>query len=111
MLTESRHPARPRLRANADPADTKQTRAYGSRENLEAHGEVRERRNPRTHPAYTKPELLACRPNEPWSWDISKLKGPRKWSWFYLYVILDVFSRYVVAWTVRYRELAAIPRR
>jgi len=76
---------------------------------LEAqHGGVRERRAQREHPAYVKPELLAERPNELWSWDISKLKGPRKWSWFYLYVILDVFSRYVVAWTVQYRELAAL---
>ena len=51
-------------------------------------------------PAYAKPELLAERPNELWSWDISKLKGPAKWTWFYLYVILDVFSRYIVGWTV-----------
>ena len=59
------------------------------------HGSVRERRDQLTHPAYTKPELLAERPNELWSWDISKLKGPAKWSYFYLYVILDVFSRFV----------------
>jgi putative transposase len=72
---------------------------------LEAkHGGVRERRDQLIHPAYAKPELLAERPNELWSWDISKLKGPAKWTWFYLYVILDVFSRYVVAWTVQYRE-------
>jgi putative transposase len=71
---------------------------------LEANGEVRERRAQLTHPAYAKPELLAERPNEVWSWDISKLKGPAKWSSFYLYVILDIFSRYVVAWTVQYRE-------
>jgi len=72
---------------------------------LEAkHGGVRERRDQLTHPAYAKPELLAERPNELWSWDISKLKGPAKWTHFYLYVILDVFSRYVVAWTVQYRE-------
>jgi len=68
------------------------------------HGGVRERRDQLTHPAYAKPELLAERPNELWSWDVSKLKGPAKWTWFYLYVILDVFSRYVVAWTVQYRE-------
>jgi len=68
------------------------------------HGSVRERRDQLTHPAYTKPELLAERPNELWSWDISKLKGPAKWSYFYLYVILDVFSRYAVGWTVQYRE-------
>ena len=66
----------------------------------------RERRDQLTHPDYAKPELLAERPNELWSWDVSKLKGPAKWTWFYLYVILDVFSRYVVAWTVQYRENA-----
>jgi putative transposase len=72
---------------------------------LEArHGCVRERRDQLTHPAYAKPELLAERPNELWSWDISKLKGPAKWTYFYLYVILDVFSRYVVGWTVQHRE-------
>jgi putative transposase len=72
---------------------------------LEAtHGGVRERRDQLTHPAYAKPELLAERPNELWSWDISKLLGPAKWTYFYLYVILDVFSRYVVGWTVQYRE-------
>jgi putative transposase len=60
------------------------------------HGGVRERRDQLTHPAYAKPELVAERPNELWSWDISKLKGPAKWTYFCLYVILDVFSRYVV---------------
>jgi len=76
---------------------------------LEAkHGAVRERRNQLTHPAYNKPELLAERPNELWSWDISKLKGPATWTWFYLYVILDVFSRYAVGWTVQYRENAQL---
>jgi putative transposase len=68
------------------------------------HGGVRERRDQLTHPGYAKPELLAEQPNELWSWDVSKLLGPAKWTWFYLYVILDVFSRYVVAWTVQYRE-------
>ncbi len=68
------------------------------------HGGVRERRDQLTHPAYAKPELLAERPNELWSWDISKLKGPAKWTYYYLYVILDVFSRYAVGWTVQYRE-------
>jgi len=72
------------------------------------HGGVRERRDQLTHPAYVKPELLAERPNELWSWDISKLKGPAKWTWFYLYVILDVFSRYAVGWTVQYRETAQV---
>ena len=72
---------------------------------LEArHGRVRERRDQLTHPAYAKPELLAERPNELWSWDISKLKGPAKWTYFYLYAILDLFSRYAVAWTVQHRE-------
>jgi putative transposase len=74
------------------------------------HGGVRERRNQLTHPAYTKPELLAERPNELWSWDVSKLKGPAKWTWFYLYVILDVFSRYAVGWTVQYRENAQLAK-
>jgi putative transposase len=73
-----------------------------------AHGSVSERRNQLTHPAYAKPELLARRPNELWSWDVSKLKGPATWSWFYLYVILDVFSRYAVGWTVQERETAQI---
>jgi putative transposase len=72
------------------------------------HGGVRERRNQLTHPSYAKPELLAERPNELWSWDVSKLKGPAKWTWFYLYVILDIFSRYIVAWTVQYRENAQL---
>jgi putative transposase len=72
---------------------------------LEAkHGGVRERRDQLTHPAYARPELLAEQPNELWSWDISKLKGPVKWTYFYLYVILDVFSRYAVGWTVQHRE-------
>jgi putative transposase len=76
---------------------------------LEAcHGAVRERRDQLTHPAYVKPELLAERPNELWSWDVLKLKGPARWTWFYLYVILDVFNRYVVGWTVQYRETSAI---
>ena len=70
------------------------------------HGGVRERRDQLTHPPYAKPELLAQRPNELWSWDISKLLGPAKWTYYYLYVILDVFSRYVVGWAVQYRETA-----
>lgn len=72
------------------------------------HGGVRERRNQLTHPAYAKPELLATRPNELWSWDVSKLKGPAKWTYYYLYVILDVFSRYIVGWTVQHRENAQL---
>ena len=75
---------------------------------LAADGETRERRNQLVHPSYTKPELLAERPNELWSWDITKLLGPAKWTYFYLYVILDVFSRYVVGWTIQYKESARI---
>jgi putative transposase len=74
------------------------------------HGGVRDRRDQLTHPGYAKPELLAERPNELRSWDISKLKGPAKWTWFYLYVILDVFSRYVVGWSVQYRENAQLAK-
>jgi putative transposase len=77
---------------------------------LQAAGEISERRNQLTHPPYAKPELLAEGPNEVWSWDISKLKGPAKWTHFHLYVILDVFSRYVVAWTVQFREGAAVAK-
>ena len=74
------------------------------------HGGVRERRDQLTHPAYERPELLAEQPNEVWSWDISKLKGPAKWTCFHLYVILDVFSRYCVAWTVQPRESAELAK-
>ena len=62
---------------------------------LQQEGESRERRDQLVHPAYQKPELLATAPNQLWSWDITKLLGPVKWTYFYLYVILDVFSRYV----------------
>lgn len=75
---------------------------------LDAYQEVRERRDQLTHPAYTKPELLADRPNQVWSWDITKLLGPAKWTYFYLYVILDVFSRYVVGWLIAEREAASM---
>jgi putative transposase len=71
------------------------------------HGEVRERREQLRHPAYQKPELLAERPNEAWSWDITKLMGPAKWNDFYLYVILDIFSRRVVGRCVADAESAA----
>ena len=70
--------------------------------------EVRERRDQLRHPAYKKPELLALAPNEVWSWDITKLLGPAKWTYFYLYVILDIFSRYVVGWMVADRESATL---
>jgi putative transposase len=71
---------------------------------LERHSETGERRDHRVHPIYAKPELLANGPNEVWSWDITKLRGPVKYSYFYLYVILDIYSRYVVGWTVQQRE-------
>jgi len=71
---------------------------------LEEHGEVQERRNQLQHPAYTKPELLATASNQIWSWDITKLKGPFTWVYYYLYVILDIFSRYVVGWMIAERE-------
>ena len=72
--------------------------------------EVKERRNQLEHPAYAKPELLAEHPNEVWSWDITKLKGPVKWTYFYLYVILDIFSRYTVGWMVAPCESAALAK-
>ncbi len=73
--------------------------------------EVRERRNQRRHLHYTKPELIATGPNQLWSWDITKLKGPAKWTYFYLYVILDIFSRLVVGWMVPHRESAELAKR
>jgi putative transposase len=78
---------------------------------LEQAGEVRERRDQLRHPVYARPELLASRPNEVWSWDITKLLGPTKWSYFYLYVLLDIFSRYVVGWMVAHRESAQLAKR
>jgi putative transposase len=74
-------------------------------------GELRERRNQLRHPSYRKPELLASGPNQVWSWDITKLKGPAKWVYFCLYVILDIFSRYVVGWMVAHRESANLAKR
>jgi len=71
---------------------------------LEANQEVRERRDQLRHPSYQKPELLATAPNQVWSWDITKLLGPVKWTYFYLYVILDIFSRYVVGWMLASQE-------
>jgi putative transposase len=67
---------------------------------LDEYKEVRERRNQLRHPAYTKPQLLATGPNQLWSWDITKLRGPAKWTYYYLYTILDVFSRYVPGWLI-----------
>jgi putative transposase len=78
---------------------------------LERHGEVRERRDQLRHPQAAKPELLATAPNQVWSWDITKLKGPAKWTYFYLYVILDIFSRYVVGWLLAHRESAELAKR
>ena len=78
---------------------------------LEDSGEVRERRDQLRHPSYQKPQLLATAPNQVWSWDITKLLGPVKWTYFYLYVILDIFSRYVVGWMVAERESAELAKR
>lgn len=78
---------------------------------LSCAGEVEERRNHRSRSGYAKPELLATCPNEVWSWDITRLKGPAKWVYFYLYVIMDIFSRYVVGWMVACREAATLARR
>ena len=78
---------------------------------LEANKEVRERRDQLRHPLYAKPQLLAVAPNEVWSWDITKLLGPAKWTYYYLYVILDIFSRYVVGWMVAARESKALATR
>ena len=75
---------------------------------LDEYDEVRERRNQLRHPVYAKPELLATGPNQLWSWDITKLRGPVTWTYYYLYVMLDVFSRYVVGWMVAERESAEL---
>jgi putative transposase len=77
---------------------------------LAAAKEVRERRDQLRHPQYSKPELLATGPNQVWSWDATKLKGPHKWTYFYLYVIIDVFSRHVVGWTVSHRGSAELAK-
>ena len=72
---------------------------------------VRERRNQLQHPHYAKPELVATAPNQVWSWDITKLLGPKKWTYYYLYVLLDIFSRYAVGWMVADRENSALAGR
>ena len=72
---------------------------------------VQERRAQRTHPEYKKPELMATAPNQVWSWDITRLLGPKKWSYYYLYVIMDIYSRYVVGWMVADRENSALAGR
>ena len=73
--------------------------------------EVRERRDQLRHPAYTRPELMATAPNQLWSWDITKLLGPAKWTYYYLYAILDVYSRYIVGWMLAYRESARLAQK
>ena len=75
---------------------------------LDENQEVRERRNQLRHPMYARPELLATQPNQLWSWDITKLLGPTKWTYYYLYNILDVFSRYSVGWLIAERESASL---
>jgi transposase InsO family protein len=75
------------------------------------HGCVKERRKHVQRPNYTKPELLATEQNQVWSWDITKLKGPAKWTYFHLYVIIDIFSRYVVGWMIAHREQDALAKR
>jgi transposase InsO family protein len=77
---------------------------------LDAQGQVHERRAMATHPARVKPELITTAPNELWSWDITKLPGPAKWTWFSLYLVLDVFSRFIVGWEVATRESASIAK-
>ena len=78
---------------------------------LRERGETGDRRRQATHPAKVKPELLACGPNQVWSWDITKLAGPVKWTYFYLYVILDIFSRHPVGWMVASRESSILAER
>jgi putative transposase len=78
---------------------------------LRERGETGERRRQATHPATVKPELVATRPNQVWSWDISKLLGPAKWTYYYLYVIIDIYSRYVPGWMVAPREDARLAER
>lgn len=71
---------------------------------LREHDEVHERRRQAVHPARVKPELVATKPNSCWSWDITKLHGPAKWTYYYLYGVLDIFSRYVAGWLIAERE-------
>ena len=75
------------------------------------HGDVKERRRQVQRPVYSKPELLATGSNQVWSWDITKLKGPQKWTYFYLYVIMDIFSRHVVGWMVAHQEQQSLAKR
>jgi putative transposase len=78
---------------------------------LRGAGEVRERRRLASHPAHVKPELVADRPNAVWSWDITKLLGPARWTWFYLYVVIDIYSRYVPGWMIARAERAHLAER
>ncbi|MFT5041947.1 MAG: putative transposase [Hyphomicrobiaceae bacterium] len=78
---------------------------------LAENAELRERRNQRRHPTYAKPELCAVQPCQLWSWDITKLRGPAKWTYFHLYVVLDVYSRYVVGWMVAHREQTSLAKK
>lgn len=77
---------------------------------LKAHGETQERRRQRTHPAYVKPQLVATAPNQVWTWDITKVRGLPRGIWFHLFVLLDLFSRCVVGWTLTRRPSAAVAR-
>jgi putative transposase len=77
---------------------------------LQARDQIRERRDLLSHPTYTKPELLATGPNQLWSWDLTKLRSPVKWTYFHLYTVLDVYSRYVVGWLIAYRESASLAK-
>jgi putative transposase len=78
---------------------------------LDEENASKERRNQLKHPNYQKPQLLATGPNQVWSWDITKLLGPKKWTYYYLYVILDIFSRYVVGWMLAHGEDAGLAKR
>jgi putative transposase len=78
---------------------------------LRQRGETGDRRRHASHPARVKPELLATTPNQVWSWDLTKLAGPARWTWYYLYTILDIYSRYVVGWMVAHREAALLAER
>ena len=75
---------------------------------LRAADEVHERRRQASHPATVKPELVASGPNHVWSWDITKLLGPEKWTYYHLYVIIDIYSRYVPGWLLATRETAEL---
>jgi putative transposase len=77
---------------------------------LAEHGQIRERRNQRRHPVYVKPELVARQPNQVWSWDITKVPGPHRGMYFNLYVVLDIFSRYIVGWTISQSESPPVAR-